>query len=145
MAGLNLTVDPRRPSRLVLPGINQKGSEHRRFSPWAVTVPVRVSDIDPRVHETTYYIRAGQGHLAAQMAATLWMRWEKVGKRLGRAIDYPDVEGHCEATALDDKDFAEAWEEAQRAPIIFRAGNKLNPMAFTFYPAPPEWWRSAIV
>lgn len=145
MSNINLVNDPRRPSRLILPTLNQKGSEHKKFSPWAVTVPVRVSDIDPRTHETTYYVRAGQGHQAAHMAAMLWTEWEKKAKRLGTPIQYPDVEGHCTATAIDDKDFAEAWKEAVRAPIKFWAGGKDNPMAFAFYPEPPEWWKASLV
>ena len=108
-----------------------KSTERAGMTPWEVAMLVQSSEVDPEVYKTVYYVRAARPDFAATMANNYWTQWEK--KDMGLEFEkYPDTVDQAAVLCLDEGDWAELWEEAQRYRHRF-AGMIENPSVFTFW------------
>jgi hypothetical protein len=67
-----------------------------------------------------YYARAGDPHKACVMSERWWQVWEKKGVGLG-GRPWPDVVSVGFAECIDENDWENAWNDARRYHLQFRA------------------------
>jgi hypothetical protein len=98
------------------------------FQPWQVKLLVQKDPIDPRLHETYYYVRGRDPGHASTLAYSMWTKWEKVERGLEWSR-WPDL-ASAECLVMDEKEWSEAWRRASRMEHK-RTGMPDNPSCFT--------------
>lgn len=106
-------------------------TESPGVTPWEVVMLVQPSEFDPEIYKTVYFVRAATPYQAAILANQFWTQWEKVDMGL-EFSRYPDTVDQAGVTCLDEGDWKEAWQEAQRYKHRY-AGMKENPSVFAFW------------
>ena len=143
----NLT--PRRPSALdKLPVITLPAhydvihsSTHKRFTPWVVTMRVRLFKDDPNPETWSWLCRASSGFAAAFSCARYWYTNEKLRFRMMEQ-QWPDLDDGADVEQIDDHDYSVRLADMEKRCPVFMAfdGAEKMPTLFYGYEKPPKWW-----
>jgi len=104
-------------------------AEASAFQPWEVTLSVQKDAIDPRLHDTCYYVRAKNPSEAATLANKYWMLWERAEKGIKPQEVYPDTIKAL-AKVLDELEWKYIWNEV-KAGRYNKVGMQESPSVFT--------------
>jgi len=104
-------------------------AEATMFQPWEVTLSVRKDAIDPRLHDTCYYVRAKNPSEAATLANRYWMKWERAEKGIKPQELYPDTV-QALAKVMDEAEWTYVWNDV-KAHTHKKAGMEKAPSVFT--------------